>query len=430
MRINNELTNGGVTSSGLAPSAMTASGALSWRAGPGIVGAVAAALASGDDIGTIRPGTGRSQSVRIPSVAPRLWIEAIAFSLGFHAFAVVAVLVWPGPAPEPAAPDVTPVEIIVEKSLPDEPAASPVPAAPLATPVALPPLVPPPIAPLPPGPEESAKAPPSAVEPPSVPVEVPPVAVAPPPVVKEESAPDAPPPANQTPVSEAPSPTPPPAATPPEAAREESNPIAPSAADQTPVPEALPPAPLPSATEAPPVPAEVPQVAVAPPPASASVKAPLPGEIAPAARTPPREPARAPAPMRPIKAMPANPRDRPVRAPAVSAPEAAKPAHAARQSPGVSAAEAAEYQQAVMARLSAVKHYPDAARDRAPHGVAVVSFSIGASGSVGAVSIAQSAGDPALDAEAVATVRRASPFPAPPNGAPRTYSAPLSFRVR
>jgi protein TonB len=106
-------------------------------------------------------------------------------------------------------------------------------------------------------------------------------------------------------------------------------------------------------------------------------------------------------------------------------PVAPKPA-----APAVAGAELSAYQGAVLARLSAVKRYPVAARERAPHGVAVVSFSIAPTGEVVGISISQSAGDPMLDAEAVATVRRASPLPPPPAGAPRTFSAPISFRVR
>jgi hypothetical protein len=34
------------------------------------------------------------------------------------------------------------------------------------------------------------------------------------------------------------------------------------------------------------------------------------------------------------------------------------------------------------------------------------------------------------DEKILATVRRASPFPPPPAGAPQTFSAPLSFKVR
>jgi protein TonB len=133
-----------------------------------------------------------------------------------------------------------------------------------------------------------------------------------------------------------------------------------------------------------------------------------------------------PAPPAPAKARLAAPEP----APAASKPT--KPAPAARQAaaPVVSSAEAAAYQGAVLARISAQRRYPEAARERAPHGVAVIRFSIDASGQVAGLSLFQSAGDPILDAEALATVRRASPFPPPPAGAPRNFSAPLSFRVR
>jgi protein TonB len=120
--------------------------------------------------------------------------------------------------------------------------------------------------------------------------------------------------------------------------------------------------------------------------------------------------------------------------PALAAPKpnAAPAASAAANvpSPAASGALVADYQRAIAARISAVKRYPEAARERGPQGVAVVSFSIGASGEVAAVAIARSAGDAILDAEALATVRRASPFPTPPAGAPRAYSAPLSFKIR
>jgi protein TonB len=96
----------------------------------------------------------------------------------------------------------------------------------------------------------------------------------------------------------------------------------------------------------------------------------------------------------------------------------------------VSSADVAAYSATVVGRINAMKRYPEAARERAPHGVAVVNFSIGASGQLTSAAIASSAGDPLLDAEALATVRRASPFPPPPAGAPRNFSAPLSYRIR
>ena len=52
------------------------------------------------------------------------------------------------------------------------------------------------------------------------------------------------------------------------------------------------------------------------------------------------------------------------------------------------------------------------------------------SGQVAAAALVKSAGDSALDADAVETVRRAAPFPPPPAGAPRTFSAPLNYVPR
>jgi protein TonB len=98
--------------------------------------------------------------------------------------------------------------------------------------------------------------------------------------------------------------------------------------------------------------------------------------------------------------------------------------------PAVSSEQVESYRAAVLGRIAAQKRYPEAARERAPHGVAIVSFSIGGSGQLVGASLSQSAGDPQLDAEALATVRRAGPFPPPPAGAPRNFSAPLSYRVR
>jgi protein TonB len=223
-------------------------------------------------------------------------------------------------------------------------------------------------------------------------------------------------------------------------------------------------APLPSPIERPPV-AEQPALEIVTPvPPPAELAAPAPNRVArppvveqpaPVIVTPPIAPAPPqPAVARPqlapvaapIRARaappvtPPKPRVEPSRRTETHAPpqagaaepKPAKPALGAARasSPAASSAEISEYQGAVIARLSAAKRYPEAARDRAPHGVAVVRFSIDASGQVAGVSLAQSAGDAMLDAEALATVRRASPFPPPPAGAPRVFSAPLSYRVR
>jgi periplasmic protein TonB len=46
------------------------------------------------------------------------------------------------------------------------------------------------------------------------------------------------------------------------------------------------------------------------------------------------------------------------------------------------------------------------------------------------VSLARGTGSATLDQEATAMVRRASPFPAPPVGHSRDFTAPVSFRIQ
>ncbi|SPH21080.1 hypothetical protein ASD8599_01823 [Ascidiaceihabitans donghaensis] len=86
---------------------------------------------------------------------------------------------------------------------------------------------------------------------------------------------------------------------------------------------------------------------------------------------------------------------------------------------------------------AAVSNYPGLvmrrlARQKRPRaatkGTAIVSFSIAASGAVNRATIAQSSGSPQLDRDAVALVRRAAPFPAPPKGAKRAFKVRIKGR--
>jgi colicin import membrane protein len=83
-----------------------------------------------------------------------------------------------------------------------------------------------------------------------------------------------------------------------------------------------------------------------------------------------------------------------------------------------------------LARLVRVKQYPAEAKANHSQGVATVSFSIDASGRVTSVRLVRSSGVPSLDQEAQAMPRRASPFPPPPVGAPKSFTAPVSFTLR
>jgi len=58
-----------------------------------------------------------------------------------------------------------------------------------------------------------------------------------------------------------------------------------------------------------------------------------------------------------------------------------------------------------------------------------VTFSLDGGGRVTASRLARGSGVASLDAEVQAMVRRASPFPAPPGGASRSFTVPVSFRL-
>jgi protein TonB len=111
-------------------------------------------------------------------------------------------------------------------------------------------------------------------------------------------------------------------------------------------------------------------------------------------------------------------------------------AAAAAPVPGTSAIPAsvqASWQKAVMSHLNRFKRYPDSARAHGIQGVVNVEFSIDRDGRVVNSRVAQSSGSSALDAEALATLRRANPLPAPPGQAADAtlyLALPIHFRIR
>jgi TonB family protein len=90
----------------------------------------------------------------------------------------------------------------------------------------------------------------------------------------------------------------------------------------------------------------------------------------------------------------------------------------------------ANYNGTVATHLARHKQYPVAARKAGAQGVATVSFSLDGGGRVVAVQLASGSGVPVIDQEAVAMVRRASPFPAPPDGRARNFTVPVRFNIR
>jgi protein TonB len=90
-------------------------------------------------------------------------------------------------------------------------------------------------------------------------------------------------------------------------------------------------------------------------------------------------------------------------------------------------ASLANYDGLVSAHL---RRHQSAARSGGVAGAGAVTFSLSGSGSVTSVRIAKGTGAAALDQEILAMVRRASPFPAPPDGQPKSFTVPVNFSLQ
>jgi TonB family protein len=83
----------------------------------------------------------------------------------------------------------------------------------------------------------------------------------------------------------------------------------------------------------------------------------------------------------------------------------------------------------VSAHLRRYQQYPSDARSRGDQGTATISFSLDGGGRVTSSRLARGSGVASIDGEVQAMVRRASPFPAPPAGAVRSFTVPVNFRL-
>jgi protein TonB len=139
------------------------------------------------------------------------------------------------------------------------------------------------------------------------------------------------------------------------------------------------------------------------------------------------------APPKPVKnAAPAKERRR-IEAPttdrAVTQAKASTPSTAAN-SVGIGRSDASSnYPGLVSAHLRRYQQYPSDARSAGQQGTATISFSLDGGGRVTSSRLARGSGVSSIDGEVQAMVRRASPFPAPPGGAPRSFTVPVSFRL-
>jgi protein TonB len=221
--------------------------------------------------------------------------------------------------------------------------------------------------------------------------------------------------------------------------------MAPVTSSQQPTPMDLAPGPVMQQADASPPEETAPQqtvieeIAPTPPQEKPEVAAPPEQKLQP---TPPKpEPAKIvpvqkPVPVKPkvARAEAKKPSEAPPAPRTTAAPRAERQAPAASAvSAGASAAAIASYRQLVAAHLQRFKQYPPGAKAAGQQGVARVSFTLGRGGQVISSGLGGSSGHSALDAETVAMVRRAQPFPAfPPDmkQGSMSFSAPVAFHIR
>jgi protein TonB len=123
-----------------------------------------------------------------------------------------------------------------------------------------------------------------------------------------------------------------------------------------------------------------------------------------------------------------KPPDKPVEQPSPPVPQATSPPR-----PRPSAAQVSSWHRRIALQVERHKGYPASARARHETGIAELAFTLDRTGKVVASRIARTSGFAALDQETIDTVRRAQPFPAPPQNLPGEtfdFTVPIRFNIR
>ncbi len=126
-------------------------------------------------------------------------------------------------------------------------------------------------------------------------------------------------------------------------------------------------------------------------------------------------------------------REKPVESRKIEHVRPPAPATTAPPRPHPSSVAASDWHRQIAIQLERHKSYPALALARHETGIASVAFTLDRGGRVLAAHIVRSSQMAALDVEALATVRRAAPFPPPPAGLPGRrfdFVVPIQFQVK
>jgi protein TonB len=107
--------------------------------------------------------------------------------------------------------------------------------------------------------------------------------------------------------------------------------------------------------------------------------------------------------------------------------------HAVTASPGALGRAKAEWSSLIVAHLNRNKNYPSGARSRHEEGTVLLSFTLDRNGHLVSGRVVRGSGFAELDAEALAMLHRAQPFPRPSaevSGSTFPFTAPMRYYLR
>ena len=131
----------------------------------------------------------------------------------------------------------------------------------------------------------------------------------------------------------------------------------------------------------------------------------------------------------PVASQPPPPKEKAAETPREQSKPTPPRAAASRSGVGLgSSRDVRDWASRVTAQLARNKRYPGDALAAGIGGTAIVRFAIDSAGNVGAVRLVRSSGNASLDRESRDLVRRAAPFPAPPQGK-ASITVPVNFNV-
>lgn len=128
-------------------------------------------------------------------------------------------------------------------------------------------------------------------------------------------------------------------------------------------------------------------------------------------------------------AKPGSSADKPAAQPTAKRPAKAESGSGAAAAAGANAGVEAAYGRKLLSHIERRKRYPAAARAAGVAGAVRLSVTIDRAGQLRSARVSKGSGHAVLDEEALATARRASPYPAPPDGVGgKTFSFSVTLR--